>query len=84
MTEGDEFPCWIVADDHGVLAYDWDEVALVEVADDGRASMFLKDGSEWLYLAAVPVGGTFEFFSKLAKAIALRALAIVARTKPPC
>ena len=84
MTERTEFPCWLVADDKGALAFDWEEIRLVEYGDDGAASVFLEDGSEWIFLAAQPVGGTFEFFSKLAKVLALRALAIVARAKPPC
>ncbi len=78
----EEFPCWIACDGKGPLAYDWDEVRLVEVADDGSASLWLGDGSEWIFRAVEPVLDGPQFFRKLAKVLPLRDA--TGRTKPPC
>lgn len=78
----EEFPCWLACDAGGPLAYDWAEVRLVEVADDGGASISLEDGSEWIYRAVEPVLDASQFFRKLAKVLPLRDVTV--RFKPPC
>ena len=76
MTDPEPFPCWIAADRYGALAYEWHEVRLVETTDDGQAAIYLDDGSEWLHLAAEPVLDAGQFLRKLAKVLALRAIAV--------
>lgn len=82
MTKPEPFPFWLAADRKGPLAYEWHEVRLVDVADDGHAAIHLDDGSEWLHLAAEPVLDPGQFFSKLTKVLALRTMN--GQTKPPC
>lgn len=83
MTDDrDEFPCWLTSDGIGPLAYGWDEVRLVEVADAGPVVLCLLDGSEDVQLAAEPVLDAPQFFRKLAKLLPLRD--VTGRTKPPC
>jgi len=78
----EEFPCWLAGDARGALAYDWDEVVLVETAESGSASIFLTDGSEWIFRAVEPVLDASQFFRKLAKVLPLRD--VTGRTEPPC
>lgn len=68
----EEFPCWLVSDAKGALAYDWHEVRLVEVADTGAASLFLDDGSEWLFQAVAPVANGQQFFRAWARVLMFR------------
>jgi hypothetical protein len=81
-SDRDEFPCWLAGDAKGALAYDWHEVVLVETADNGSASIFLTDGSEWIFRAVEPVLDGAQFFRKLAKVLPLRE--VIGQTKPPC
>jgi hypothetical protein len=75
MTEPSEFPCWIGCDQTGPLAFNWEEVRLVEVADDASAAVMLDD-SEWLLVSVDFVPDAGQFFRKLAKVLALRAIAV--------
>ena len=71
-SDREDFPCWLVADKFGPLAFDWDEVRMVDVADCGEACLTLNDGTMRFYLAAEPVLDAGQFFQKLAKVLALR------------
>lgn len=72
----EDFPCWLVADKFGPLAFDWDEIRMVDVAESGEACLTLSDGTMRFYLAAEPVLDAGQFFRKLAKVLALRVLAV--------
>ena len=65
MTDAsqDGFPCWIGCDAHGVRAWSWEAVRLVECVDapadqfdrvNTAVAVCLADGSERLMAAAVP------------------------------
>lgn len=71
----EDFPCWLVADKIGPLAFDWEEVRMVDVAASGEACLTLSDGTMRFYLAAEPVLDASQFFRKLGKVLALRVLA---------
>lgn len=74
--DSEDFPCWLVADKIGPLAFDWDEIRMVDVAESGEACLTLSDGTMRFYLAAEPVLDAGQFFRKLAKVLALRVLAV--------
>lgn len=72
----EDFPCWLVADKVGPLAFDWDEIRMVDVADCGEACLTLSDGTMRFYLVAEPVLDAGQFFRKLAKVLALRVVSV--------
>ena len=90
----DGLPCWIGCDAHGVRAWSWQAVRLVEwlpvpperpdlVGD--TCCLALEDGSESIHAIAVPVLTDAAFVECVGNAITLAAfLHGRAATVPPC